>query len=283
MNNHSHQTRVDMIVEAEILEKSIIVVAHPDDEILWFSSILSKADYILFCFLEMRMKPLKTCGRKQTLSGYPLKNISCLGIDESEAFWDVDWQNPKLTKFGIEIAKNPSSARRYEKNYHTLRHDLKSSLKGYKNVFTHNPWGDYGHAEHVQIYRVLKDLQSDMKFNMWFSNYCSNKSFALMLEYISGFDSEYLTLRTDMALAETIKDLYQKNGGWTWYDEWKWFNEESFMKDNYPGNPLKNSSPTRIGHIFPVNVVKVGVPHEHDEKSRTSRLSFIGRLVGRSL
>jgi LmbE family N-acetylglucosaminyl deacetylase len=266
---------------ADITKNSILVSAHPDDEILWFSSILKNVDEILFCFLEMRSKPHKTNGRKQTLSEYPLKNVSCLGIDESEAFWDVDWQNPVITEYGIEIANNPSSSRRYEENYHTLRLKLKSRLKGYKNVVTHNPWGEYGHADHVQIYRAVKDLQNELGFNLWFSNYCSNKSFSLMLEYISGFDTEYLTFLTDTALAETIRNLYRKNGGWTWYDDWEWFNEESFMKDNYPKNMLKNSGPKRYGHIFPVNIIKVAIPHEQDEKSRTCRFSFIRRLVDR--
>lgn len=212
-----------------------------------------------------------------------MSNVSCLGMDESEAFWDVDWQNPVLTQLGIEISNNPSSAWRYDQNYHALRHELKGRLNGYKNVFTHNPWGEYGHPEHIQIYRAVKDLQNELKFSLWFSNYCSNKSFALMMDYISGFDTEYFTFRTDTILAKTIKNLYKKNGGWTWYDDWEWFTEESFMKDKYQQYPLKNNISKNYGHIFPVNIIKIGTPNEQERQSRTRPTSFMRRLVGRSL
>ena len=54
-----------------ILAKSILVVAHPDDEVLWFSSILDKVDRIIICFLECESNSQWTIGRKKKLNGTP--------------------------------------------------------------------------------------------------------------------------------------------------------------------------------------------------------------------
>jgi LmbE family N-acetylglucosaminyl deacetylase len=237
----------------KMLEKSIIVSAHPDDEILWFSSIMDKVDEIVFCFLNCKSKPNLGIGRSKSLLEHPIKNISYLDIEESETFNSADWQDPVVTEFGIEISKNGVSDKKYRENYYTLKQHLKKKLDSYLNVFTHNPWGEYGNEEHVQVYRVVKELQGKMKFNLWFSNYCSNSSFNLMLRYISGFDSEYVTLKTNKIIGNYIKNLYKKNNCWTWYDDWEWFNEESFMKDkdkNY------TDEIRTYGHIFPLNMLK---------------------------
>ena len=193
----------------KMLEKSIIVAAHPDDEVLWFSSILDKVDEMIICFLEHKSKPSWSIGRKQSLSEYPKKNISCLGIDASEVAYGADFHNPVITKFGIEISNKNISDKKYKENYHNVKEELGKRLAGCQNVFTHNPWGEYGHEEHIQIYRIIKELQEKMGFNLWFSNYCSNKSFSLIMRYISEFDSEYITLKTNKKLSNNIADIYK--------------------------------------------------------------------------
>ena len=239
-----------------MLKKSILLVAHPDDEILWFSSILDKVDDVIFCYLDCTSNPQWTMGRKQSLSEHPLKNISCLNIDESESCDSANWENPLINKFGIKISKK-SISDKYKENYIKIEEALKDKLKHSHNVFTHNPWGEYGNEDHIQIYRIVKKYQEKMKFNLWFSNYCSNKSYPLMIKYISGFDSEYVTLKTNKVLSHQIENLYKKNGCWTWFDDWIWFNEESFMKDE----DLKEDSKV-YGHIFPLNMIKQEFPRK---------------------
>lgn len=233
-----------------MLEKSIIVSAHPDDEVLWFSSILDKVDKVVICFLESYSKPDCSNGRKKSLLEHPIKNLCCLGINEIGAFGAADWNSPVITRFGIKFLKN-DLLKEYEGNYYKLKEQLKNKLNGYHNVFTHNPWGEYGHEEHVQVYRVVKELQGEKKFNLRFSNYCSNISFNLMMRYISGFDSEYVTLETNKSLGNYVMSLYKENNCWTWYDDWEWFNEESFMKDKNDTGGVKT-----YGHIFPLNMIK---------------------------
>jgi len=253
-----------------MFDKSIIIVAHPDDDILWLSSVIEKVSEILFCFLDFKPNPLIGPARRKTILEYPINNVSCLEIEESQSFAKADWTNPVETKYGLELKGNSDTTNNYAANYKRLYKSLVDKLSHYDNVFTHNPWGEYGHEDHVQVYRVLKEIQTIHGYNLWFSNYCSNKSFPLMLSHISGFSSDYITYPTNKELARKITDIYIKNGCWTWYEDYCWFNEESFIKDQ--GEPGK-TSPT--GHIFPLNLIKLPMPNlkiknsfSRDKKSR---------------
>ncbi|MGC2062331.1 MAG: PIG-L family deacetylase [Thermodesulfovibrionales bacterium] len=254
----------------KILEKSILVVAHPDDEVLWFSSILERVNEVAICFVKCASNPQRELGREKSLSAYPIKRVSCLGLVEAEIFNKADWQNPVITNCGIEISFDTISGSRYRNNYYELRRQLENKLSDRLNVFTHNPWGEYGHEEHVQVYRIVKELQEKLKFNLWFSNYCSNRSSNLMMQYISGFSSEYMTLKTNKAIANRVMDIYKENNCWTWYDDWEWFNDESFMQD------IKSEVGEKTyGHIFPLNMIKMNCLNRSNEQVRQRTLKSI--------
>lgn len=256
----------------EILEKSILIVAHPDDEILWFSSILDRVGEVIFCYLDVKSNPQWTIGRKQSLSEYPLRNISYLAIAESEIIYGVDFENPETTSYGIKITRQGVSDKKYVENYYKLKEDLSKKLIGCQNVFTHNPWGEYGNEEHIQVYRTVKELQKELGFNLWFSNYCSNRSFPLMIRYVSEFDSEYVTLKTNKKISNDIINLYKKNGCWTWYDDWKLFDEESFIKDETCQESIK-----KYGRVFPLNLIKIK-PKMNQRKNSTFLASMLHRF-----
>jgi len=260
----------------KIPEHSVLAVAHQDDEVLWFSSLLSEVVEVVFCYLDSKSRPQWTSARKKSLQEYPLENTSSLGLDESEVFSHANFRNPVITEYGIKTSRNEISRKAYMNNYYELRKRLESKLVGYANVFTHSPWGEYGNEEHVQVYRAIKELQQTMEFDIWFSNYCSNRSLALMTASIFGFDSAYITLKTNEELANDITDLYKRNGCWTWYDDWEWFKEESFIKD--PNSPTITK---KYGNICPLNLMKVDFINVEPEK-RSSPLSGFARKIRRA-
>ena len=260
-----------------MFDKSALVCAHPDDEILWFSSILDKIDKVIICFMGIRSDPDCRIGRQSALNEYPLKNISCLGLDESETFYGVDWDNPVITEYGIEITDNKYPDRLYRENYFSLLKMLTSELKGCLNVFTHNPWGEYGSDEHVQIYRAVTDIQKSHNFHIWFSNYVSNKSCKLMLDHMDNLNLSYIALQTNKPLAGQIQHLYQKNNCWTWYDDWQWFEDEAFLIQPFSGE--KSKIP---GRIVPMNFIKVPAPEKQAGHTRFSGFSLMQFLKGRS-
>ncbi len=238
----------------DILEQSIIIAAHPDDEVLWFSSILDRVNDVAVCFLEDPAYLWWGVGRRKSLAEYPIQNISCLDIESSLVFDKADWQNPVTTEYGIEIAstQNPSTKEHYKNNFNALKLQLREKLSGYRNVFTHNPWGEYGHEEHVQVYRVVKDLQAQMKFSLWYSNYVSNKSFKLMVSHVERFCFESVAFRTNRDLTADVTNLYKRNKCWSWFDDWECFMEEVFLKER--GFEEGEEGP---GRLFPTNLIRL--------------------------
>lgn len=266
-----------------MLESSILVVAHPDDEALWFSSILERVGEVLVCFLGSRNKPEWRAGRQRSIDAYPVGNISSLGLDQAGVFNGADWQNPVVTRFGMEITRRGPARDLYIRNYHELKRVLADRLAGYRNVITHNPWGEYGHEEHVQLYQIVKQLQRQQQFDLWFSNCCSNRSYEFMLSHIAGFDSRYLTLPANSELGARAMQLYQQNDCWTWYDDYAWFNEESFMKDDWIA--VDEDRPGG-GHIFPLNFIRMNLEGDSAERGRLplrarirDKLRRIGEII----
>lgn len=244
------------------LEKSIIVAAHPDDENLWFSSILSKVDWIVFCYLTVESKSTWTEGRAKSLLEYPQRNIICLELTESEVFWGVDWSHPIRTEYGLKITAKQFSDTVYRMNFEVLKNRLRETLRGYQNVFTHNPWGEYGHVEHVQVYCAVKSLQEEMGFKLWFTNYVSNKSLTLMSIEYPQIGPYTHTRKTNKQLAISIAEIYKRNKCWTWYDDYEWCEEETFIKAIDA-----NDGKGRYGSLFPVNVINVRVEQPYSPPS----------------
>jgi LmbE family N-acetylglucosaminyl deacetylase len=236
----------------EFLNRSILVVAHPDDENLWFSSILSKVGEIVLCFLPVATNPVWTEGRRKSLSEHLLSNIHCLELDEAGVFWGVNWDRAVNTEYGLKITEGYISDELYIRNYEKLKTMLREHLQHYENVFTHNPWGEYGHPEHVQVYRAVKALQDELKFTLWFSNYASNKSADLMIRALSDKSTCSMTLKTDKVLAQRIANIYKRNACWTWYDDYEWCDNEAFIKDTEASTVSR-----KYGALLPINLLAI--------------------------
>src|ERR1700735_4712291 len=106
-----------------------VVVAHPDDEALWLSSVVGSADRIVFGFGDVFDKPRKSEARRQAVAALPLSGIVNLGIPESGAGWKSSQVRPELTLSGIRIFDARARAR-YESNYGKLLEGLRKSLAG---------------------------------------------------------------------------------------------------------------------------------------------------------
>ena len=188
------------------------------------------------------------------LADYPLPNVSCLALEESEVFWGVDWSHAEKTDYGLRITDSRLSDTVYVNNIELLVEQLRQQLRGYSNVFTHNPWGEYGHVEHVQVYRAARSLQSELNFNLWYSCYVSNKSACLMTREYATMGPNVGNLSTDRDLAKSLATLYQKNGCWTWYDDYEWCDHETFFL------AVEDSENERKrGSFLPLNMIDIGV------------------------
>ena len=56
-----------------IFKNGILVVAHPDDECLFFSSVIDKVSTIIFCFSKIPDEKNISIGREKAFKEFPLK------------------------------------------------------------------------------------------------------------------------------------------------------------------------------------------------------------------
>lgn len=240
-----------------MLENSVIIAAHPDDELLWFSSILHEVDEVILVFCDFWAQPALGRARAAAIADYPRAAVSCLNLAESGAYGCADWRDPVLDEYGITFGTEASRRtlmhafrralgwiapgrefpvpprgieRMYQENYASILEALRSRLRPGMNVFSHNPWGEYGHEEHIQLFRVLQRLREEIGFTLWMSNYCSERSLPLAMRFFGFEPRTYYRLPVNREFAGKVASVYKKHGCWTWADDWMWFEDECFME-----------------------------------------------------
>lgn len=236
----------------QALESAVVVVTHPDDELLWFASILLRVGRVIVCFPEAPFLPALTDARRRLLEEYPIK-LEYLPLAELESFDTADWTAPEETRAGLALpGASPDLQRAYDARAEPLEQELRQRLTGAANVFTHNPWGEYGHEGHVQVHRVVARLATEMGFRPWYGNYASNRTHVLTDRYLSGFGREYYSEPIDARWAASMAAIYRRSGAWTWLDDYIWFAEECFVSGPLP-------APTRRGYgaLCPLNMLRL--------------------------
>lgn len=203
-----------------------VVVAHPDDEALWLSSVVTSAERVVFAFGDIVNEPGKSAARRRAVGALPLSGIVNLGIPESGAGWKSNQIAPGQTPADIRIFDATSRAR-YESNYVRLLEALRASLAGCSDVYTHNPWGEYGHSEHIQVHRAVDALQDELGYTVWFSNYVDGRNWTFvstLAEHLSWTQRSIVT--PDVLTARKLMRVYQRYGAWTYKTLRRWPSQE---------------------------------------------------------
>jgi LmbE family N-acetylglucosaminyl deacetylase len=207
--------------------RSVVVAAHPDDEILWLSAALARARPVVLCFGAPFGRPEKAAARQRAVAELGLAHLADLALPESGVRKLVDWSHPDLTPTGMAIA-DASGQARYDANFTRLLADLRPLLAGASDVYTHNAWGEYGHPEHVQVHRAVTALQAELRFTLWFSNYVGPASWGLALRLgTAPCWAEKRDLRPDLTLAKRLRRIYLRHGVWTWSRLHRWPAQET--------------------------------------------------------
>ena len=261
-------------IASTALEGSVLIVAHPDDEVLWFGSVATRVDHIVVCFLNDPAKPELGRAREKLLEAHPWRDrLSCLGLDETGAFGLAAWPRPEVTDFGLDLVAPRKVAAEYQKRYQQLCDALTPYVRNAVNIITHNPWGEYGHEEHVLVHRAATAVAEANGKSVWYNNYASSWSEDLMRRYLDR--AEHQVFRGDVAVEqmEVVANTYREHGAWTWFDGYVWFKEEFFVK-----GPLSKNDQPDFGWLFPVNMLQLP---ERNAPEVSSRKSIIRRALDR--
>ena len=203
-----------------------VIVAHPDDEILFFSSVIKDASKVVMCFGPSADKKL-TNGRQHLKTQLPLNNILFLDIPESNVFNSANWKRPVKCREGIVVGKDEIA---YQQNYDRLKDQLAQILDYGDTIYTHNPWGEYGQEEHVQVFQAILELSNDFNLKVFVNGYVSNKSYLLMTQEQHLLSGEVYWGTPDVNLCSKFKKIYQSNQCWTFDDDYSWPKSELFYK-----------------------------------------------------
>jgi LmbE family N-acetylglucosaminyl deacetylase len=267
-----------MSARPAFLRDSAIIVCHPDDEVLWFGSILRQVDEVCIAYTDYWAEPGLGDARRKAMAALP-RPVTSLDLPEAGTYGLADWSNPVITEQGIAFKPAARGLRelkrrarnhlipvigfkggvadrcasdRYAANRDRLAEALRPRLHAGMNVFTHNPWGEYGHEDHVQMFRVLDMLRGEIGFKLWMSNYCSDRSLPLAKRYFMRTPPAAIRLPVDKAFSAAFAQAYQDAGCWTWSDDWAWFDDEHFLEA-----PSAVSDSGQQGHLFPLNLFTI--------------------------
>jgi hypothetical protein len=224
-------------------------MAHPDDEILWASSVLRRASRILLCYGAVPGQPAMGTGREAVAARYPLPQARFLGLPEPGSFDRALWPDPEETPHGLRLRAAPTRARRYAAAFPRLVETLRPHLTGARDIVTHNPWGEYGHEDHVQVFRAAEALQAELGFQTWVTGYGAAKAAGLMRRHLARLGDPTPPLATDPVLTEALCALYRETGTWTWYQDYAWPAEERFFP------LLARDTPAPPGAVRPLHLV----------------------------
>ena len=235
-------------------KKLFIVLAHPDDEIIFTNSILKKAAKIIICFQDIPGESEISNGRYRCSLNYPLNNFMQLGLKQARFSGKIiNWNKPKETKYGIDGYLNK---RDYVKNFYYLFEKLSELLTKDVLVITHNPWGEYGHPEHIQVNRVVSELAKKIKFKFFVTGIAGTSTQNYAFDQMSKLTDKYAIFETDKSLYKRIKNFYVANNCWTWFDIYDLPKNEIFFEQI--NNDIFPSQRTNKISLLPIYFIKNG-------------------------
>jgi hypothetical protein len=210
---------------------------------------------------------------------YPLTKVEFLKLRQSDAFDAANWNRPEEADSGLQLRRRTRSL--YERNAEELLRILEMKLKRESLVFTHNPWGEYGHAEHVQVFRILSELKEKIGFDLCVTSYVSNRSAQLMSRNVHSLGGSPMVLKTNKTLAHRLKKLYMDNDCWTWIADYEWPEYETF----YRHSPLIEGVATGTSASLPLNYITYNLKQNLIRKIARQHLpiSMQSRIKRRSI
>ncbi len=173
-------------------------------------------------FADSPDQPELAAARRRALAAHPLADrIDLLGLTETGTFDTMDWERPEVTDRGPWL-KDPEGAAALAGVWQQLEGRLDTALAGCRNVYTHNPWGDYGNEEHILVHHAVVAAAARNGVRCWFSNYVSNRSQALMTRYVRHFETPVYGEAVDTERMRAAAVCYEQAGCWTWLPGYRW-------------------------------------------------------------
>lgn len=159
----------------------IMIVAHPDDEMIWGGAHLIKDDYLVVCV---------TCGVKE----HRVKEFEAVMSRTNDKF---------LMLNHIDVNPDTNNPDDWADVYDDIQNDLNTILdyKDWDIVVTHNEEGEYGHPHHIMTSAMVYDLfeQEQYTSELWnFGKYYPYEEFESVKDTLVRIDDETRLIKRDI-------------------------------------------------------------------------------------
>jgi hypothetical protein len=147
----------------------VLIIAHPDDDIIWFQPILTQVDKVMITSMPLTYPHINIIDKCSYLSGtsyFPARGIASI----------ADYKDHWL---------NPVERLQYAADYDLLLRDLMADPR-VPTYYTHSPHGEYGHRHHREVSAAVCALAMEYGKDVW----CPT----IAVEIISSGDMEYYNL-----------------------------------------------------------------------------------------
>lgn len=185
---------------------NLMIVAHPDDEMLWGGGALIKDSYLVVCV---------TCGRNK-LRNYEFSHV-------------IEKTNDKFIALGYLDKDKRKRRHKLEIDYKRLKKDIDQilSLKDWKLVVTHNPEGEYGHSHHKVISKIVAEKYDYKEKLFYFGKYYTKKEIKKHTNSLIPLEEDVLLKKNEILGNYGTQIFYQYRfdhiipyENWIKYDDW---------------------------------------------------------------
>ncbi len=133
------------------LDGATVITCHPDDESLWWSPVLPTAkEVVMTCFPS-------SAGMSHYIT------------DKMPEWYQEKWVPLQgfLRHYDAKQLAHNKTLRESIITDEFLTARLEEFVSQSKVIVTHSPWGEYGHIQHRQIWRVVKNLAVKYGKDVW--------------------------------------------------------------------------------------------------------------------
>ena len=173
------------------MKDATILIAHPDDETIFMWWALQQAKTIVCCSSDLNNPERQWCkDRKKALveiGAMVGAEVRCL--DYPSEFYKANARDGSLSRLVKEVL----------------------ALLPERDICTHNPWGEYGHLDHILVHQIARASGK----RLIYSGMCIDAGWLPCTPWRSLPIPERYCVN-DISFYEKCKAIYDKYGCWTW-------------------------------------------------------------------
>ena len=179
-----------------------LLIAHPDDEALFAWPVLDRVKRIVCASSDQANPSRKWCSER----GKCLREVcDLLGCDLFQGILDS------------EFYRLPTRDGRLKMEATALINCMTSFIGDSGVLFTHNPWGEYGHIDHMLCHHIGRTLQARTDCALLCTDIAVSEHPAwLPITPWHARGDVGLRCEIDRPLFDRIKAIYDARGCWTW-------------------------------------------------------------------